>query len=322
MIKLFLNNQSPVLVLIPIFTGIHLLLGYYHPSFELLSVSSSDNLWGINFTNINYLASKVLVLIFISINAIFLNFIFNTFEFFERLTYIPSVLYILILFLFPTSLQFNEIVIAHLFFLLSFYQLLKVRQNEDARNFAFLSGFFLGIAISFIPAFFVALLIILIGIFTIRPFNLRELILPLAGIGVIFFWLYLFVPDFSLNNIQFESNYNISEVNSTFQYVVLCFLGLYLLFALKRMIDSRRKSSVRFKKINYIVIFGLLILFLTAVLLFLIYDTVYYFPIAVVLVPFILAYLYIRELNRIAIRIFYSMFYILIVLNIIKFLIV
>lgn len=322
MIKLFLNNQSPVLVLIPIFTGIHLLLGYYHPSFELLSVSSSDNLWGINFTNINYLASKVLVLIFISINAIFLNFIFNTFEFFERLTYIPSVLYILILFLFPTSLQFNEIVIAHLFFLLSFYQLLKLRQNEDARNFAFLSGFFLGIAISFIPAFFVALLIILIGIFTIRPFNLRELILPLAGIGVIFFWLYLFVPDFSLNNIQFESNYNISEVNSTFQYVVLCFLGLYLLFALKRMIDSRRKSSVRFKKINYIVIFGLLILFLTAVLLFLIYDTVYYFPIAVVLVPFILAYLYIRELNRIAIRIFYSMFYILIVLNIIKFLIV
>ena len=322
MIKLFLNNQSPVLVLIPIFTGIHLLLGYYHPSFELLSVSSSDNLWGINFTNINYLASKVLVLIFISINAIFLNFIFNTFEFFERLTYIPSVLYILILFLFPTSLQFNEIVIAHLFFLLSFYQLLKLRQNEDARNFAFLSGFFLGIAISFIPAFFVALLIILIGIFTIRPFNLRELILPLAGIGVIFFWLYLFVPDFSLNNIQFESNYNISEVNSTFQYVVLCFLGLYLLFALKRMIDSRRKSSVRFKKINYIVIFGLLILFLTAVLLFLIYDTVYYFPIAVVLVPFILAYLYIRELNRIAIRIFYPMFYILIVLNIIKFLIV
>src|SRR5690554_5350304 len=113
-------------------------------------------------------------------------------------------MYVLMVFLFPISLRFGEDLLAHFFFILSFYQLLSIRQNDDARNNTFLSGLFLGAAATFLPIFASFILIIWLGIFTIRPFVLREYILPVVGMTFPFLWVYLVNPYFINEFFLFE----------------------------------------------------------------------------------------------------------------------
>src|SRR5690554_506092 len=131
MIKYFANNQSMILVLIPVFVVLRILMDFYVPAFNMLAVGQ-ENLWSLDFEQINPFLSMSLAVVFICVNAILLNFVFHTLEFYDRFVYLPSIMYVLMVFLFPISLRFGEDLIAHFFFILSFYQLLSISQNDHA----------------------------------------------------------------------------------------------------------------------------------------------------------------------------------------------
>src|SRR5690554_4636886 len=168
MIKHFANNNSIVVVLIPVFVVVHMLLDHYFPSFYMATVGQ-ENLWNLDFSALPLLTSRGLALVFICANAILLNFVFNTLAFYDKPIYLPSLLYVFTVFLFPISLRFGEDLVGHLFFILSFYKLLSMQKNDDARDNIFLSGLFLGTAATFLPAYTAFILIIWVGLFTIRP---------------------------------------------------------------------------------------------------------------------------------------------------------
>lgn len=316
MIKYFSDNKSYILVLIPIFVLGNMVLEYFFPTFDVLSLGQ-ENLWNIDFKLIDPFLSKVLAFVLLCINAVLLNFVFNKIEFYNKFVYLPSILYVLIVFLFPMSLHFGEDLIGHFFFVLSFYHLLEIHQNKDARNNAFRSGLFLGIASTFLPIYTAYIFVIWFGLFTIRPFIFREYILPIVGLLVPFLWVALVNPAFINNYFSFDSFLDYSQFGNYLIFIPIIIIGILTLFAYKKMIEYRTKSSIRFKKINSITIFTFMfsIALSSAILLF--FDSYFYFTVGIIVLPFILPYAYLNVKHKWLPN---SLFYGLIVLNIIKFL--
>lgn len=315
MIKYFSDNKSFILILIPIFVLAHMLLEYYVPTFDVLSLGQ-ENLWKIDFKQFDIFLSKSLAFVFLCINAILLNYVFNKIEFYNRLVYLPSILYILIVFLFPMSLRFGEDLIGHFFFVLSFYHLLEIHQNEDARNNAFLSGLFLGIASTFLPVYVAFIFVIWYGIFRIRPFVAREYILPVVGLLFPFLWVVLVNPSFIHSYFSFNSVLDYSQFEHYVIFIPIVLIGILTLFASKKMVDYRTKSSIRFKRINSITIFTFLFSIAMGIAILIASDSYFYFTVGIIVLPFILPYAYLNVRHKWLPN---SLFYGLIILNIIKF---
>ncbi len=316
MIKYFSDNKSFILILIPIFVLVNMFLEYKFPTFDVLSIGQ-ENLWNIDFKVLDPFLSRSLAFVLLCINAVLLNFVFNKIEFYNKFVYLPSILYVLIVFLFPMSLHFGEDLIGHFFFILSFYRLLEIHQNEDARNNAFLSGLFLGIAATFLPVYTTYILVIWFGLSTIRPFVFREYLLPVIGLIFPFFWVVLINPFFYDDYFTFKSFLNYSQFGNYLIFIPVFIIVVLTLFAYKKMISYRTKSSIRFKKINTITIFTFVfsIVLSTAILIF--FGSYFYFTVGIIVLPFILPYAYLNVKHK---WLPYSLFYALIVLNIIKFL--
>jgi len=316
MIKSFANNQSYIVILIPVFVFLHMLLDHYFPTFSMLAIGQ-ENLWNIDFGSIDPLLSKTAAFIFICINALLLNFVFNTLEFYDKFIYLPSVLYVLIVFLFPISLRFGEDLLGHFFFILSFYHLLSLRQNDDARNNTFLSGLFLGAAATFLPVYSSFIFIIWFGVFTIRPFVLREYLLPLVAMAFPFLWVILVNPFFLDEFFIFDSMLDFSRYGDFVIFLPHIAIVLLTLLANKKILERRLKSSIRYKRIMAITIFTLLFSVALSVAIFILFDSYFYFTTAVVILPFILPYAYLNVKHKWLPNI---LFYALIILNVVKFL--
>src|SRR5690554_4622245 len=316
MIKYFANNQSIILVLIPVFVLLHMLMDFYFPEFNMLAVGQ-ENLWNLDFKQINPFLSKSLAFVFICVNAILLNFVFSTLEFYDRFVYLPSIMYVLMVFLFPISLRFGEDLIAHFFFILSFYHLLSIRQNDDARNNTFLSGLFLGTTATFLPVYSSFIFIIWFGVFTIRPFVLREYLLLLVAMIFPFLWVILVNPFFLDEFFIFDSMLDFSRYGDFVIFLPHIAIVLLTLLANKKILERRLKSSIRYKRIMAITIFTLLFSVALSVAIFILFDSYFYFTTAVVILPFILPYAYLNVKLKWLPNI---LFYALIILNVVKFL--
>lgn len=315
MIKYFANNNSFVVILIPIFVALHMLMDHYFPAFDMTQVGQ-ENLWNLDFDLISFWPSRALTLVFICTNAILLNFVFNKLSFYDKFIYLPSLTYIFMVFLFPISLRFSEDLIGHFFFILSFNQLLTIEQNEDARNQSFLSGLFLGTAATFLPIYVTFIAVIWIGLFIIRPFVLREHLLPVVGLTFPFLWVILVNPFFLEEMFSFNSYLNHTNVGDFVIYVGYLIVVIIALMANRKILERRLKSSIRYKRIISVTFFALLFAATLSTLLLVTHDTYFYFTIAVAILPFVLPYAF---LNVSRTWIPNSLFYILMLLNVIKF---
>lgn len=315
MIKYFANNNSLVVLLIPIIVGLHITLDYYFPWFDHLAIGQ-ENLWTIDFYIIDDLLSRGLAFLLICANAILLNFIFNNLSFYDKFIYLPSILYILVLFLFPISLRFGEDLIGHSFFILAFYQLLSMHQNEDARNNVFLGGLFLGSAATFLPIYTAFLLVIWFGLFTIRPFNLREYVLPLVGFIFPFLWVSLINPNFLEGLFSFSSYLGHTEISDFLIYTAYLIVVVLTLLANKKILERRMKSSIRYKRIISITIMALLFALILSTLVLFFYNTYFYFTVPLAILPFILPYAFLDIKHTWLPN---TLFYLLVLLNILKF---
>ncbi|WP_107039555.1 hypothetical protein [Brumimicrobium mesophilum] len=315
MIKYFANNNSFVVLLIPIFVGLHILLDYYFPSFDMTTIGQ-ENLWKLDFNAIQPLTSRIFVLIFICANAILLNFVFNSLSFYDKYVFLPSILYVLMVFLFPISLKFGEDLIGHLFFILSFYQLLSIQQNEDARSNAFLSALFLGAASTFLPIYSAFIVIIWFGLFTIRPFVFREYVLPVFGFIFPFLWVILINPFFLEEMFTFNSYLSYADVGDYITYVAYLIIIILAILANKLILERRVKSSIRYKRIISVTFVSLLFAAVISSVILIAHDSYFYFTITIAILPFILPYAFLSAKRK---WFPHSLFYLLIILNVVKF---
>lgn len=315
MIKLFGSNQPFVLILIPIMVLGHFTLDAFFPSFELLA-SGQENLWGLDFNLLSTTYSRIGAFILISINAILVNRVFNTHEFYERNTFLPSLIYLLLVFLFPLSLRMQEDLIAHTFFILCLSKLFDIKQNDDARRSTFLSGLFLGCAVTFLPIYIYFLVFIWMGTISIRPFVLREFLLPLLGVVLPLGWVAFIDASFYYSFIEFESFLDYSRFGNFLIFIPHLIVVLLSIIGYKNILERRLKSSIRYKRIVGLTTYVFLFSIISASLVIVITGSYFYFTIGAVILSIILPYSYLDTRRK---WIPTALLYGLLALNILKF---
>lgn len=316
MIKRFADNKSIIVLLIPLFVIIHLFLGRYLFPFQNITLGQ-ENLWLINFNHLSAFLSALLTFIFLCGNAILLNYVFNNFDYYERLNFLPSFFYILLIFLFPISFNFCEDLVAHTFFILAFSQLLHIHQNEDARNYSFLAGLFIGIATTFLPEYSLLIVISYFVLFIIRPFVFREHILPLLGFAFPFMWVYLINPHF-FNDFLRVTSFLAYSPSEQLEFALAGML-VFVLFihAYRQIIKQSGKSSIRHKKIMTITSFTFFYALAITILVSLVFKTYFYFTILIVILPIILSFSYLNKKPKWFPE---TLIYLIVLINILKFL--
>jgi hypothetical protein len=262
MLRFFLGNQLLVVLLLPLFIGGYILLNMYSDHVEPTGVlnlgwwgsyATADHLW------MRFLGGGVVFL-----NALLLNFLFNTNGFYERNTYIVSLVYVVLMSYFQAFYEFDGALIAHFLLIAALFQLFRLENNLDGRRLTFNIGFLAGLAAVFYPPFVCVLPVVWLMITRIRPFVFREIVLATTGflVPLLYAFLNLFLQ-------KQQINWNVLSTAGNYQEKHLVFLvstGVFGLLALLSVIGIRlknAKSSIRFKKVSAIV----LLVFFTGVLM-------------------------------------------------------
>lgn len=263
MIRFFLGNQVVSLLFLPLVIAGYLLLntgvfGIETMYFELTKFVDLG-LWGrLELPDLQWMKwlSGCLVLI----NALTLNLLFNNNAFYERNSYIVSLLYIVLMSFYHSFYQVDGVLIAHFWLILLLFQLFKMESNQDGRRIAFNAGLFFGLAASFHPPLIFAVPLLWIMLTRIRPFVFREILLSTAGflVPMIYGFMVVFWNEKQINWNFIETAINYSQK----QFIFLSFFVLFSISAVLSIFGMRiknSKSSIRFRKLTAIIFVFLLI---------------------------------------------------------------
>ena len=324
MIKAFAGNIVFVLILIPIFVATNLTLEFFFNAFNASELHFT-NLLDLDLTpTINWL-NITLVTLVLTINALLINYTFNSHEFYDKNTYLPSFIYVLIACFFPMSVYVNGELIAQTFAILAINQLFMIRQNEDARKWLFNSAFFIGFAYIFNPIYFIYFIVLFIVLLNIRPFQLREYAMGLIGFLIPLLWLFLYhvLGDKEFNLLMIAS----SSIEHTayldfdrlpFWVIILPHFLILPLLASALFFLSKRfgKSSIRFKRLIQNTLALTIGAIFVSILLLLTSESYYYFSIGATVLPLIIPYAYLESKSK---NLASVLIYLLIVVHLVKF---
>jgi hypothetical protein len=194
LIGIFKSNQKLFNILVVLIT-----LVVWIPSLWIDSSITNNGMFA-GFINgvraigwLNYL----MAVLFISVQAIYLNYIINELKLVKNNTHLVALFFVLLNGLSPALLAFNSIVIANTFVLIMFHQLSKTYNIQQPFSVSFNTGFLIALATLFYFPF------IVLFIFTWVVFayagipKWRNFIISIIGFLVpfIFYGAYLFLTD-------------------------------------------------------------------------------------------------------------------------------
>jgi hypothetical protein len=245
MLRLFLDNRIGVLILLPFFLLLYLLgdiIGAT-PYFGGPDASSF-----ITTPHWSYWPTASFQFLIVLLNALLLNWVFNSQEFLEKNTYIISLNYLIFNSFFIDFGQFSWTPIVQTCCILLLAIFFSVRPQNDARKAAFNAGFIFGLAWLFCSYLVVFIPVLLIMLLALRTLQFRELLLLLIGIltpiALILSLAYIF---------QIESDFPLSfpfqlEQLHWFEITILVFIHLLLVFGIMGLRARLLKASLRLKK--------------------------------------------------------------------------
>lgn len=246
MIRLFLENRVGVLLTLPFFIGLYILLNSQLPYYQIVNETNlgfwSSALWQPIWLNI------LLAGLFILMNAIGLNWIFNSHEFLDRNSYIVSLLYVVTMSFYHSFYMVDGLLIAQSCIILMLSQFFQLKQNADGKRHVFNGFFFAGLAATFHPFMVFTFPILIVMILIIRPFIFREVFLAMAGflIPLIYALIYQWYFDHELN-FQILKNSSNFQLHRDF-LITLLFFGILLVLGTFSLRTRMQKSSIRLKK--------------------------------------------------------------------------
>jgi hypothetical protein len=315
MIRLFLDNRTAVLLLLPFIIGLYVvgdILGVEHHISNrtdglFFTSTSTHNFW-------SYFGQSFLILM----NAVLLNAVFNNYEFLDKNTYVISLIYVVLTPMFVPLNQFSPVLIAHFFFIASLGILFQLKQNTDGKITIFNAGILLSIAIIFLPYLIILIPVMLMMIVIIRSFNLREFFICLMGIGIpfIYYFSYLFLTDQFVFNWKLPTWETHNYRTALHLYPIVAIYTILLIISLLSLSARMIKSSLRLKK--QIQMLGLVftILFILGAIDFYFSGSLSYFSLAIIPLTYFLTYAFLSKRSGIPANIF---FYIALLYSFVKF---
>jgi hypothetical protein len=305
MVKIFLGNRAAVLILLIPIISMYFLLNFFTNYYQIQNTTNLGY-WG-HHIPINEVISQFLAGSLILTNAILINAIFNWNEFLERNSFISSLLYVLLMSFYHSFYALDGQLIAHTFIILVIFQLFHLRQNEDGRRIVFNAGFLAGVAASLHPPLIAFSPFLIVMIWSIRPFVLRETLLTLVGfiIPLIYAGAYLLYTGsgIDLKLLKTSTNYDRQQID--FLVSSALFIILFLLSLLSIQTHTQ-KSSIRLKKLVRILWWLVLVALLLGSIDYITYDQIERFSLLMIPMAFFLTYSFIhKNLNQVAAGLFY-----------------
>ncbi len=275
-LQLYKSNNPIVLALLPVVLVVLWLPGLLDPvAIDFLSPSPA-------FQVINdalpIVWSKILAMVLIVVTGIVLNGIVNNNEIFDRTTYLPALLYVLCMSVFPDMQVLSPITFSNLFWALAFWRLFRIFRQVPSKQEAFDASVFLLLGGLFYFPSIVMFPIVWIALAVLRPFVWREWLMPLlaASLVLIYWVVYILYAD---NPYLAEQYYNF-HIGQYQLYLLEFHWSYYIAFGalaisvnLSGMQISRqlKSSSMRFRKITtffmFIISFSIILLVLERLVL-------------------------------------------------------
>jgi hypothetical protein len=192
----------------------------------------------------------------ISLNAHQLNNVFNRNTFFSKDSFLPGFIYVTGLITFH-MLDFSPLLIGHTFIIGAFAALLQLKRQEPAKNLVFIGSFLIGASIVFSPMQITLALLPWFSLMIIRPFNWREWIIALFGIGIpVYFHLtiyFIFTGNWNVESADFVLH-QIDLTWTIMDQIKYGFFAFCLIIAIFRYLIIMRNQLVNFKKISQVVL--------------------------------------------------------------------
>lgn len=205
MIRLFRSPQPMAMFALPGFLALLVLFASLGDS-PLAAISagwfpfSSVLNWMQSFGFLGVLFNIPLLLI----QAFLVNYLVDSHRLLPKQSYLPAFVYLLVAGSFSSLLSPNPVVLANLFLLLAFHQLLRLSNASQALPPAFNFGLLIGLGSFFYPPAIVFFPLIFVSLTYFRNFQLREWLVPLIGFGLPMVYLWVaysyFLPEFSFWN--------------------------------------------------------------------------------------------------------------------------
>jgi hypothetical protein len=202
---------------------------------------------------------RSLGMVLILSNAVLLNNIFNKHDFSSSENYFPALIFVSIAALDFRNIDVHPILFSSLFMLFALRRLLTVYRAESALSIGFDSTLFLSLAIFFFPPAVFLLPLTWLVFLQVRPFNLREWLVPVTAIAaaVIYAFSFYFIGGYTFD----ASEYLIFSGNSFVlpeeggRVGVLVIIGLFSVLSILGLVgffSDIAKSTLRKKSTKYI----------------------------------------------------------------------
>lgn len=271
LIRFIKHNRSLSVVVLPIAMIALWLYGFFHPVVPLTEHSAP--LYKLLIAGIGNSPFLLTLISFILIfcESLLINYIIRKNEIINTPSFLPALVYIVLMSLQPEMFSLHPIVIANLFMLLAMYKLMQTYRKETAYSEAFDTGFFISLAMLFYIPSVVFILILWMGLIIIRPFIWREWIIAFIGFSIpcIYLVFYYFWND-KHDEFQYDALYYTiiaprKSFNAlTFSYSEYGQMGILLLsafFSAGRLLRDFRKSTVQSRSNLLVMIYFFLLSF-------------------------------------------------------------
>jgi len=189
-IKFYRSNQPVIAFSVPVAAIIAWTIYFAgdFSEFETTGASPVKELSGAYFAYWPWL-SKLLALGLVIFQALFFNRIISEHEIFDRITFLPSFVFIVFSAAFSVNGMLTGTLIAITFLMFSLDKVLSVYREVSSKDEVFLAAMWAGIASVFYIHSAIFLLFIWIGVTILKRSNWREWVLALAGIALPWFFL-------------------------------------------------------------------------------------------------------------------------------------
>lgn len=298
MLRIFRANSVYNFILLPIIGALMLIKsfldtkGMYAGDYSFLTPAFP----GIDLSTVRF--EILIALSFITVLIICFQLLITNarFAFIKERSFLPSYLYLFIIYTIPELHFFNPILISGVFCLLAINTIFDSFEKNNAILNAFNAGFLTGIAGLFYLSVNLFVILIPISLFNLRgKVSWREVVTPF--IGLLLPWLFVFTFYFATNNtnifvdnilnyIKFKNDSLISD------YVLLGYFGLIgLITLISSMFVLKQYDEEKIRVRRY---FKILFFFFFSSLIFLIFPFVSYEIIVLAVLPisfFITSYL-------------------------------
>jgi len=263
--KLFNTKHPFILILIFIIDFVFSLFFYFNSNTTIGDAHIYKSVFNNFFFNLNYnynLLSRILFLIIVFSQALYLSYLNKKHFFISERTFLPSILYLLIMSLNKNTQEFSGVILSNFFIFFIIDQLFSSYKKKNAITNFFNSGIFLAVAtlLYFDNVFF--MIVIFIGFIIIRQFYWREWAAGFVGflsVFIIYFLLtFIIFGNLDFNKYTYYFTKVISIVRSYKNIIFLSYIFLILFLAIINLIKKYGTKKISTRKYMLIFIWILL----------------------------------------------------------------